>query len=291
VEKHINIEGVSFVTGILEGSTYQSIQNHSVCENWFDPTKYLGKKGYKYYSEPVKYALAACNSLTLCNAVDETKRGVFIGSNSMDLNIREQVLNHIDAQDMIGAPLAPNGSANIATGILAQKYSFKGPGYTFTGPEDSALMALWQAHKCLKSGEIHTAIVGQVEHNRYKQKSSGAILWLLSVNSEKKGLQIDNLFRKRWVPELGLLPNIQLTDFNSKVYIIGHNSKVLTLLTEKLERSGQCYSRIWYEYVDQALCQDLHLYSMLSLLALKKVCGVVFIVSSNGHIFNFKLEK
>lgn len=291
----VYVNNVSYVTGAYEGIVPPVELLMGRGNNWFDAEKYLGKRGHRYFSESVKYTLAASMGLTAIN-LEGNKAGVFIGTNSVDRTTRKELYCQISEvnDQVIGAAYAPNCSVNIAAGAVAQKYRLKGPSFTFTGGGDASLMALWKAQKLLQSGNITSALIGQVESYREQQVGSGSIMWHLS-GTKVKNSEVNSLAavcRRRWVPGLNMFPDPMLPSQGTPIYVIGKKGEeILERFIKNLEQTSTCYKHVWNESVDQVVCADMRLFTILSMFVMKPVSGSVFVVSGNGHIFNFKLNN
>ena len=290
----IHINAISFVAGVFSGVTLPEKITKSPREDWFDPTIYLGKKGHRYFSVPVKYALSAAEQLNL-SELAEHPAAVFLGTNTVDFSVRKNIALALSNQsiDNIGAAFAPNCSVNIAAGQLSAKYKLRGASYTYTGA-DASCIALWQALHDLQQGKISSALVGQVEYTDQQLSNSGAILWhITNKKTCNEQLSIEVVQWQRWLPEyetnFNLIKPINNNQQQHIIYIVSQHSSVADQLTKQLAQHHDLIERINIPAFAQELLPSMWLFSTLSFIVLKKVRGTVLLVSDNGHIFNFNL--
>ncbi len=294
----IHINAISFVTGAYSGINSPEKLNKADKANWFDSTAWLGKKGHRYHSEPVKYASAAAKQLNLAEKIAHSS-AVFIGTDSIDLMVRKKIALRLSNQsnqsnDIIGAAFAPNCSVNIAAGQLSAKYNLHGANYTFTGA-DASCIALWQAFHALQRGEISSALVGQVEYKEEQVDRSGAVLWHLSdQKTSAEQISIELLQWQRWLPEYGttfdfIVPAVPNKQGPDTIYVVGQQSVITDELIKQLAQHHDLIERINIPAFAEELLPSMRLFSTLSYIVLKKVRGTVLLVSDKGHIFNFNL--
>ncbi len=293
----VYIKKIACITGLLSGTDLTRELNTSATSDWFDAVSYLGKKGHRYYSEPVKYTLAAARSLELAShAPNENgwNYAVFMATNSADRAIRQQVAHDLatPGKTMLGAAGAPNLSVNIPASYLSMKYQCHKPCFTYTGPGDSVFFALWQALCLMRKKQADSALVGQVEYCDGSAEKSGALLWELSTINDKTALsRIELFYCTRGVE--GLKGHIDLNSpgGDEPVCLIGQKSSALNTVGTYLSENDQPVEWIHDRRLEQFLLPDLFLYSSLSFLIARKTNFRALVVSNFGHIFYIKLIK
>lgn len=259
--------------------------------DWFNPNDYLGRKGHRYYSTPIKQILSAGSCLDRNTSSEKAnKSGVFIGTSTVDLDARRAITENFRTQNdtLVGAASAPNCSVNIAASVLAEKFGFTGQCFTFTGGEDSSLFALWKAINSIENGKLSRCIVGQVEHTKDEPAKSGAILWDLDNSSKEDNLLIRTASVCR--SNHFSVQSLNICKADEIIYFIGRDSDCTNLVTQNLMQNGINYERIWNSTIASTITNDMQLFANLSLLARDRVYGHILIVSDKGHIFHLNLS-
>ena len=280
----------SFMCSCFRGTYSASYARTNAHPDWFDPSEHLGKKGHRYLSQPIKYVLSAAKAFeTNFTAYQSRECGVFIGTNSVDIDTRRQISNKLNCgEDPVGAASAPNCSVNIAASILAEKLKFHGSCFTFTGGEDCALFAFWKAVKSLSSKHLNRAVIGQVESHSNFPLQSGAILWDLSSREGESSQEINDMNVNRWAScRTDLFPMLETGEM---IYFIGRDGNLTAEFSQYLANKKVHLERIWNTTVSQSISQNMQLFANISLLIQSRAEGRIFIMSNSGHIFHFKLS-
>jgi hypothetical protein len=287
----IYINEISLLTATCRGTKLSSETNQANHSDWFDAKEYLGKKGHRYYSEPVKYALAAAKQLDM-RTLNGEKVGVFLATDTADREVRTDIYRNISraAIGIVSPAFAPNSSVNMAASSLAEKYGIHGPNFTLTGDEGSACIALWRAIHQLRRKEIEMALVGQVEYLKNEAARSGALLWRISnTPSSKTLLTIKYKSWSRWLPHFEKDINFVLEGGRHNIYLIGSNNQTTSKVMSLLGAMNRTIVHIGSAMYARHILPSMHLFYSLSILALQQIDASVFLVSDKGHIFHYQL--
>lgn len=294
---NVYLKSIACITGPYSGTDLTEKINTSATPDWFDAVSYLGKKGHRYYSEPVKYTLAAATLLEPAQEVpDENKKdhAVFMATNSADRAIREQITHDLKTRGnaMVGAAYAPNCSVNTPASHLSIKYGYHKPCFTHTGPRDAAFFSLWQAVDLMGKMQADSALVGQVEYCSRSVEKSGAVLWELSMIYDKTALScIESFHCTRGIEGMRGRIDPNLPGREETVYLIGREGSALNRVKAHLSENNQPVEWVHNQQLEQCLLPDFFLYSSLSFLIAQKADFSALIVSDSGHIFYLKLVK
>ncbi len=263
-------------------------------DSWFDANKYLGRKGHRYLSLPMKYVLATARQIE-GHIVGGAEAGLFLGTASADAEHRRRVMRGLngDADELPGSVSATGASVHGPAGVLARVYGINGPVITFTGGDDSALICLWQAAIAAKRGKARNCLVGQVEHGDHKSRD-GAVIWALDC------LAVDGALAEITV-ESWTRPGSQLFDALSRLiasdqgplHLITHQDNAQSDLVREIaatRRTGPPIKFLCDAGNARSIPPDMHLFSLLSLSILNKESGRILILSRNGHLFSLSVN-
>jgi 3-oxoacyl-[acyl-carrier-protein] synthase II len=139
-------------------------------DGWFDATRFLGPRGFKYLPPATRYMLAAAGlALTDAAAGDghygPDDKGVVVGSNfavaalhdAMDRIILEQ------GADAISPMEAANFSINLAASHVSMKYGCKGFNICLTSGIVAGLEAVMVGAQALRRGRARLVVAGATE--------------------------------------------------------------------------------------------------------------------------------
>lgn len=136
----------------------------------FEPEKYFDKKDAQKVSEFIKFAVAASeeaikDSGLLESKVDPYKVGVIIGTGIGGLrDIEEQQKVLMEKGPRRVSPFfIPYGISNMASGLVAIRYGFKGPNYCVVSACATGNHAIGDAMRLIQKGDIDVAIAGGCE--------------------------------------------------------------------------------------------------------------------------------
>ena len=293
MDARIYVNEVSLITSVNRDETLSESAKQSVQDDWFDATKYLGKKGHRYYSEPVKYTLAAASRLDIDASYGE-RAGVFMATDTADREVRSAMYRNLSevSNEIISPAFAPNSSVNMPAGCLTEKYRIHGPSFTFTGREGTACIALWRALRELKRKEIDMALVGQVEYLKNEPSKSGALLWKLSNRkTPETSLTIEYKGWKRWLPDFENEIDLKLYDTQHNLYLIGNKNVITDRVISLLGQMNRSFEYFNNTALKQRILPTMYLFYLLSLLALSGASATVFLVSDKGQIFHYQLTN
>ncbi|MDW8095679.1 MAG: beta-ketoacyl-ACP synthase II [Aquificaceae bacterium] len=136
----------------------------------FEPEKYFDKKDAQKVSEFIKFAVAASEEAIkdgglLESKVDPYKIGVIIGTGIGGLrDIEEQQKVLMEKGPRRVSPFfIPYGISNMASGLVAIRYGFKGPNYCVVSACATGNHAIGDAMRLIQKGDIDVAIAGGCE--------------------------------------------------------------------------------------------------------------------------------
>ncbi|MCS6875264.1 MAG: beta-ketoacyl-ACP synthase II [Aquificaceae bacterium] len=136
----------------------------------FEPEKYFDKKDAQKVSEFIKFAVAASEEAIkdgglLESRVDPYKIGVIIGTGIGGLrDIEEQQKVLMEKGPRRVSPFfIPYGISNMASGLVAIRYGFKGPNYCVVSACATGNHAIGDAMRLIQKGDIDVAIAGGCE--------------------------------------------------------------------------------------------------------------------------------
>ena len=246
--------------------------------NWFDPAAYLGKRGWKYTSEPVRYVLSAAGMLPATDG-DGSENGIFIGTGSADLEHRRSLASELQSPECIlpGAASAPNASVNMPAGALAKKLGAKGPVFTMTGGDEAPLVSLWVALAALARGEIRHCVVGQVEHDASQPAHGGAVLWQLGPSDTGLGVEIA---AGTWSRDLG-----DIAELTGPVTLIAGDGPMRDGAIAVMSANNIEFTEFADPGVSETVLDGMVLFSLLSLTVTRRIGGSILVLSGNGQFF------
>lgn len=136
----------------------------------FDPEKYFDKKDAQKVSDFIKFAVAAAeeairDSGLLETTFDPYKVGVIIGTGIgglRDIEEQQKVLMEKGAR-RVSPFFIPYGISNMASGLVAIRFGFKGPNYCVVSACATGNHAIGDAMRLIQKGDIDIAIAGGCE--------------------------------------------------------------------------------------------------------------------------------
>ncbi len=136
----------------------------------FEPEKYFDKKEIQKVSDFIKYAVAAAeeaikDSGLLESKFDPYRVGVIIGTGIGGLrDIEEQHKILMEKGPRRVSPFfIPYGISNMASGLVAIRFGFKGPNYCVVSACATGNHAIGDAMRLIQKGDIDVAIAGGCE--------------------------------------------------------------------------------------------------------------------------------
>jgi 3-oxoacyl-[acyl-carrier-protein] synthase II len=164
------INGISGAAPITKFNT----QNHKTkfaCEvKGFDPTEYgIDRKEARKYDLFSQFALGAADqamndSGLSAGDVDKNRAGIIWGSGIGGLQtFFEEVIAYKPEKPQFSPFFIPKMIVNIAGGLLAIRYGFKGPNYTTVSACASASHAIIEAFNKIRLGKVEVMITGGSE--------------------------------------------------------------------------------------------------------------------------------
>ncbi len=136
----------------------------------FDPEKYFDKKEVQKVSDFIKFAIAAAeeaikDSALLESKFDPYRVGVIIGTGIGGLrDIEEQQKVLMEKGPRRVSPFfIPYGISNMASGLVAIRFGFKGPNYCVVSACATGNHAIGDAMRLIQKGDIDVAIAGGCE--------------------------------------------------------------------------------------------------------------------------------
>jgi hypothetical protein len=139
-------------------------------DDWFDPTRFLGARGYKYWTQATRYIQAA-TGLALQDAglnpnpYGPNEIGVSLGTNFANSNLIKELDRTalIEGPELLSPMIGPNFSINISSSMVAIKYGFKAFNITLTTAMIAGLEAILCAGDSIKTGRAKMVIAGALE--------------------------------------------------------------------------------------------------------------------------------
>jgi len=136
----------------------------------FDPLKYLDRKEAKKVSRFIQFAIAAVqealqDSKLLESDYDPYRVGVIIGTGIgglKDIEDQTMVLKEKGAR-RVSPFFIPYGISNMASGLVAIRWGFKGPNYSVVSACATGNHAIGDAFRLIQKGDIDIAIAGGTE--------------------------------------------------------------------------------------------------------------------------------
>ncbi len=136
----------------------------------FEPERYFDKKDAQKVSDFIKFAVAASeeairDSGLLESKVDPYRVGVIIGTGIGGLrDIEEQQKVLMEKGPRRVSPFfIPYGISNMASGLVAIRFGFKGPNYCVVSACATGNHAIGDAMRLIQKGDIDVAIAGGCE--------------------------------------------------------------------------------------------------------------------------------
>jgi hypothetical protein len=186
----------------------QSDANVPDTDDWFDPTRYLGTRGYKYWTQATRYIQAA-TGLALedaglsSNPYEPDEIGVSFGTNFANANLIKEMdqIARMEGPERLSPMVGPNFSINIPASLVSIKYGFKAYNITLTTAMVAGLEALLCAGNSLRTGRAKLVLAGALEDTPpqptnellgNEQGYGGACVFVLETLNEavKRGARI-----------------------------------------------------------------------------------------------------
>jgi hypothetical protein len=139
-------------------------------DDWFDPARFLGARGYKYWTQATRYILAA-TGLALqdaglsANPYGPNDIGVCLGTNFANSKLIQELDRTAltEGPELLSPMIGPNFSINIPSSMVSIKYGFKAFNITLTTALVAGLEALICAKETLLRGRAKMVIAGALE--------------------------------------------------------------------------------------------------------------------------------
>lgn len=138
--------------------------------DWFEPERYLGRRGFKYLTPATRYVLAAAG-LALddagvgAGAYEPADAGVVVGTNFGVSSVLER-MDRVVIGEGAGAlsPMdAPNFSVNIAASHVSMKHAFRAFNVSLTNAVVAGIEALVLAAHFVRRGRARMTLAGATE--------------------------------------------------------------------------------------------------------------------------------
>ena len=151
-------------------------------EDWFDPVRYLGRRGWKYLSTPTRYLLAAtggalgpAESAGAPAAPD--RAAICLGSNhavsamhaAMDATLRAEGVRGLSPAEL------PGFSVNTPASWLSIVRERRGFSVTLTDPLVAGLQALLLAAQAIRAGQVDDVLAGATEETPAPGRAAGPV--------------------------------------------------------------------------------------------------------------------
>jgi len=136
----------------------------------FNPEDYFDKKDAQKFSDFIKFAYAAAmeamKDADLENAnIDKDRVGVIVGTGIgglKDIEEQHEILNEKGAR-RVSPFFIPYGIANMASGVIAIKYGFRGPNYCVVSACATGNHSIGDAFRIIQRGDADIIIAGGTE--------------------------------------------------------------------------------------------------------------------------------
>jgi len=136
----------------------------------FNPEDYFDKKDAQKFSDFIKFAYAAAmeamKDADLENAnIDKDRVGVIVGTGIgglKDIEEQHDILNEKGAR-RVSPFFIPYGIANMASGVIAIKYGFRGPNYCVVSACATGNHSIGDAFRIIQRGDADIMIAGGTE--------------------------------------------------------------------------------------------------------------------------------
>lgn len=150
---------------ICEGFTEESDEGH-----WFDPVRYLGKRGHKYLTEPTKYLLASAERALEASKFSTEcwtpeRCGVVVGTNfavEAELEAIDRAVLSEGAQALMPMQ-APNFSVNIPASQISIRKSFRAFNITLTTPLIAGMQSIELAARAISTGRADLVLAATTD--------------------------------------------------------------------------------------------------------------------------------
>jgi len=137
----------------------------------FNPEDYFDKKDAQKFSDFIKFAYAAAmeaiKDAYLENAnIDKDRVGVIVGTGIgglKDIEEQHDILNEKGAR-RVSPFFIPYGIANMASGVIAIKYGFRGPNYCVVSACATGNHSIGDAFRIIQRGDADIMIAGGTEN-------------------------------------------------------------------------------------------------------------------------------
>ena len=193
----------------------------------FDPDGYLGVKEYRRMDRYQQFAVVAAGEAVTNSGIefppgDPYRCGVVIGSGMGGLGSIEGGFEFVRTRGPIGVPplLIVKAVINLAPGIVAIRYGFKGPNFGLVNACTSGTSAIGEAFRIIREGRADVMITGGAE----------AVVTGLSVAAFNA---LRALSTRNDVPERASRP----FDRDRDGFVISEGAGVLVLESEEHARS------------------------------------------------------
>lgn len=138
--------------------------------DWFDPVRFLGKRGFKYLTPATRYALGATQvALDAAHIAADTytpeERGVIIGTNFAVAGVHAAMDAVImtEGADALSPMEAANFSVNLAASHISMKHSCKAFNISLTTPMVAGVEALILGANAIRYGRAQMVVAGATE--------------------------------------------------------------------------------------------------------------------------------
>lgn len=138
--------------------------------SWFDPTAYLGPRGWRYLTPATRYVLAAAQLAMKDAGFDpaalaDDEVGVAIGTNFAAAPVVARFDDVVAAETAAGiSPAeAPSFSVNIPASQISMRHGLRAFNLTLTNPAVAGLEAVLTLRSALLSGRARAGIAGATE--------------------------------------------------------------------------------------------------------------------------------
>lgn len=137
---------------------------------WFEPQRWLGKRGFKYFSAPTRYWLAAVTQALAAAELEPDEAtsdeyGVALGTNFAAHALLREMDRTLAREGVAGlSPMnSPNFSINIPASVSAMKAQLRALCLTLTTPHIAGLQAIHAGARALRERRASSIVAGGVE--------------------------------------------------------------------------------------------------------------------------------
>lgn len=162
--------GVASVAELVARDTRSVPASQANGHDWFDPVRFLGKRGFKYLTPATRYVLGAAqvaleDARMPADGYAPVEKGVIIGTNfavasvhdAMDAVILHEGADHLSPME------AANFSVNLAASHISIKHGFKAFNISLTSPMVAGIEALIFGADAIRQGRAQMVVAGATE--------------------------------------------------------------------------------------------------------------------------------